>query len=269
VIDTVPFHDKGGHGVLHFAGVAERAVVVTSADVYRAFARGWGSEPGAPDPVPLTEESPVRAGPSPDLGEEIDFDNLLVERAVAGRSPPTTVLRSSVIFGPEDPFHRLYRYVKRMDDERPAIVLDARLAGWRLSRSYVENVAHAVVLASLAPAAEGRTYNVAPRHTLTESEWIAAIADAHGWRGEVVLAAPDALPQHLRVPFSTDQHIVLSSSRIREELSYEERVPLREALTRTIEWERTNPPEVSHTAFDYEAEDRILASMSSPLSEIS
>src|SRR5512133_1729314 len=38
VVDTVPYIDKGGHGVAHFADFAERALVLTSGDVYRAFA---------------------------------------------------------------------------------------------------------------------------------------------------------------------------------------------------------------------------------------
>jgi nucleoside-diphosphate-sugar epimerase len=259
VIDTVPYHDKNGHGVLHFAGVAQQAVVITSGDVYRAFARFLGSEPGPPDPVPLTEGSALREKPSPDLGEEIDFDNVEVERAVAQDDLPTTVLRSSVIFGPNDRFHRLYQYVKRMDDERPAIILDARFAVWRWSRSFVQNVAQAVVLAAVTPAAAGRTYNVAPAETLTESEWVAAIAEAHGWDGQVIAAPSEVLPEHLRFPFNTAQHVVLDSSRIREELSYVEQVPLRDALARTIEWERMNPPEVTPAAFDYDAEDEVLA----------
>src|SRR5262245_35935668 len=36
-----------------FAGVARRLVVVSSADVYRAYGRLVGTEPGPPDPMPL------------------------------------------------------------------------------------------------------------------------------------------------------------------------------------------------------------------------
>jgi hypothetical protein len=99
VVDMVPY-EKNGHGVTHFTGVAKRAVVITSADVYRAFARGWGTEPGPPDPVPLTEDAPLRTKPSPDLGDEIDFDNLDVERAVRDIALPTPILRMSAIYGP-------------------------------------------------------------------------------------------------------------------------------------------------------------------------
>ena len=77
VLDMVPFLDKGGHGVMHFRGVADRAVVITSCDVYRAFGRLWRSEPGQPEPVPLTEDSPLRSGPAADTGaEDVAYDNI-------------------------------------------------------------------------------------------------------------------------------------------------------------------------------------------------
>lgn len=261
VVDMVPYYDKSGHGVLHFAGVAKRAVVITSCDVYRAFARGWGTEPGLPDPVPLAEDAPLRVKPSPDLGEEIDFDNLDVERAVGGNTAlPTTVLRMAAIYGPRDPLHRLYRYVKQMDDRRPAIILDARLAQWRFSRCYVVNAAEAVAVAAVAVRAAGRIYNVGPAHTATEAEWVSWIAEVHGWSGEIMSIAPEKLPEHLRVPFDTDHNLVLDSTRIRVELSYSEPVPRHTALRETIEWERRNLPP-SPPPLDYDAEDNVVAAL--------
>ena len=53
----------------------------------------------------------------------------------------------------------------------------------------------------------------------------------------------DLLPQHLRRPYNFEQHLFADSSRIRKELRYSERIPVDEALRRTIEWEIANPPE--------------------------
>ena len=258
VIDMVPYHDKSGHGVEHFAGVASRAVVITSVDVYRAFARGWGTEPGPPGSVPLDEDGPLREKPSPDLGDEIDFDNVEVERAVVDAAVPTTILRMAAIYGPNDPLHRLFRYVKRMDDRRLAIILDQRLAQWKFSRIYVVNAAEAVAVAAVTDSAAGRVYNVGPPETETETEWVGRIAQAHGWSGEIVAVAPEKLPEQLRVPFDTDHHVVLDSTRIRAELSYAEPVSTQAALQETIEWERANPPP-SPPEFDYGVEDEVLA----------
>lgn len=142
VIDTVPYRDKQGQGISHFVGVAVRAVVVTSGDVYRAFGRIWGTEPGRPDAVPLTEESPLRSKPSPDLDGTIDDDNVEVERMVAEIDLPTTIVRASVIFGPNDPLHRLHRYLKRMDDGRPAIRSSSRRPRRRLRARRTTSAPH-------------------------------------------------------------------------------------------------------------------------------
>src|SRR5262245_14166324 len=164
VIDMVPYIAKSGaHGVLHFKGIARRGLVLTSCDVYRAFARFWRSEPGPPDPLPLTEESPLRAKTAPDRGSvRVDFDNVEVEEQVLCDTQfPVTSLRLPATYGPGDPQHRLYELVGRMDDARPAILIDERFADWRWVRGYVEDVAAAIVLAATDDRAAGRVYNVA------------------------------------------------------------------------------------------------------------
>jgi nucleoside-diphosphate-sugar epimerase len=263
VVDLVPFMSKDGHGVLHFRGIARRAVVITSCDVYRAFARVWRSEPGPPDPVPLTEQSPLRSKPIRELSEGVDFDNVEVERAIAEGDPelPVTVLRPSAIHGPGDNQHRLYTYLRRMEDGRPAIVLDEALLGWRRAHCYVEDVAHAIALTVIDESAAGRIYNVAYERTFTEIQWVEEIARIYGWSGEVVLAKSDLLPEYLREDaFDLGQDYVVDSSRIRRELGYREVASEDEALRRTIAWELRNPPEPgSQPAPDYEAEDEALA----------
>jgi nucleoside-diphosphate-sugar epimerase len=264
VVDMVPFIDKDGHGVLHFRGVAARAVVITSCDVYRAFARIWRSEPGPPDPVPLTEESPLRAKPVRALGPGIDYDNVEIERSVF-QDPrlPVTIVRPTAIHGPGDPQHRLYPFLRRMDDGRPAILLDEALVGWRRAQCYVEDVAHAISLAVGAHSAAGKIYNVAYERALTEIDWVKEIARVDGWSGEVVLAKSDSLPELMREDaFDLRQDYVVDSSRIRRELGYSEIVSEDDALRRTIEWERANPPDAgSQPEPDYKAEDRALSTI--------
>ena len=60
---------------------------------------------------------------------------------------PGTVLRLPTVYGPGDYQHRLFEYLKRMDDGRPAIPLGEGVASWRWTHGYVEDVALAVVLA--------------------------------------------------------------------------------------------------------------------------
>jgi nucleoside-diphosphate-sugar epimerase len=263
VIDMVPFIAKsGGHGVMHFKGIARRGLVLTSCDVYRAFARLWRSEPGPPDPLPLTEESPLRRKSAPDRGAlQVDFDNVEVEEQVLCHVDfPVTSLRLPATYGPGDAQHRVYEYVRPMEDARPAILIDERFAGWRWSRGYVEDVAGAIALAATDERASGRVYNVAQPEAYSEAQWARMVGDAYGWEGEIVVAPPASLPESLQVDLDDRQEYVVSSDLIRTELGYEERVPLAEGLRRTIEWERANPPAGSEP--DYEAEDRALAQLS-------
>jgi nucleoside-diphosphate-sugar epimerase len=254
VVDMVPFVDKAGHGIAHFLDATERAVVVTSGDVYRAFARLLRSEPGHPDDVPLSEDAPLRAERSPDLTGEIDFDNLEVERAVAALPLPVTVLRPAVVYGPNDPLDRLGDYLRRMDDGRPAILLEEAMAGWRLSREYAGNVGAAIACVVGDDRSAGRVFNVAAERTLTEEEWVRAIAAVVGWRGEIRVVPSSLLPHEMRAGLDLRQDLVLDSSRIRKELDFVAPVAHDEELARTVAWCRRH----RRGAVDYAAEDEVL-----------
>jgi nucleoside-diphosphate-sugar epimerase len=107
--------------------------------------------------------------------------------------------------------------------------------------------------------ATGRIYNVAEPDALSEGAWARQIGEAAGWKGEVVIVPEALLPVHLRRTWDADQHWVVDSTRIRQELGYEEPLPRAEALRRAIAWERANPPEkIDSTLFDYATEDSIL-----------
>jgi nucleoside-diphosphate-sugar epimerase len=255
VVDMFALRSHDAARVGAFTRSARHAVVLSSADVYRAFGRLCGSEPGPPDPVPLTEDSPLR-----EQVVEADYDKVGVEAALREVDLPVTVLRLSGVYGPGDFQHRLWSYVKRMDDARPAIVIDEALSRWRFERAYVEDAAHAIALAATDESAAGKTYNVASREACTELEWISKIAVSVGWQGRVLAASSPLLPDYLREDaFDLRQDFVVDSSLIRRDLGYREVVGEAEALRRTIEWERANPPTSSVDRFDYEEEDGVLA----------
>jgi nucleoside-diphosphate-sugar epimerase len=255
-----------------FRGVARRVVAISSEDVYRACDRFRGVDPGPPDPMPLTEESPLRArlypyrtdppraADDPRRGMD-DYEKILVERVVMGEPElPGTVLRLPAVYGPGDRQHRLFEYLKRMDDGRPAILLEEGQAAWRWSRGYVENVAAAIALAVIDERAAGRIYNVAEPEALPEAEWVGRIGAAAGWLGEIVAVPRDRLPAAMRSEYHWEQEWRVDTTRIRQELGYAEPVGLDEALRRSIEWERAHPPAAIDPAdFDYAAEDAALA----------
>jgi nucleoside-diphosphate-sugar epimerase len=240
-----------------FRGVAQRVVAASSMDVYRACGILHGSEEGPLEPVPLTEDSPLRTRLQTYPPAQIEmlrkifgwiddfYDKIPVERAIMSDPElPGTVLRLPMIYGPGDHIRRFRPVLKRIDDSRPVILFEEGWATWRTPRGYVENVAAALALAATSERAARRIYNVAERPAFCELEWARKIAAA----------------THLAPPGNSAQQWEADSTRIRNELGYQELVGLEEALLRTIAWERANPPgEFSPHPFDYAAEDAAIS----------
>ncbi len=254
------------------SGVAQRAVVISSQDVYRAFARLNGTEPGKPDAVPLTEDAPLRERPFPHRAEQPraeddpmrwadTYDKIPAERVVMhAASLPCAVLRLPAVYGPRDKQRRFHSALKRMDDGRALIPLDEAEAAWRWTHGYVEDVAHAIALAALDARSAGRIYNVGEPQALSLEERTLAVGAAAGWRGRVVRLSAGRLPEALRFGVNARQNLIADTSRIRAELGYREPTPPAEAYARTVAWERANPvAQDDPAAFDYAAEDAALA----------
>ena len=251
-----------------FKGITRRIVGISSQDVYRAYGIMLGKEKGDLQPTPLQEDSDVRqvlypyrgAAPRPqDDPRRIldDYDKIPIEQTLLHHSLiPATILRLPMVYGPGDYQHRLFEYVKRMDDVRPIILLEKGLARWKSSFGYVENVAHAICSAVTNASAAEKIYNVADKKTYTMEEWVNHIARNTTWQGKVVPCERSLLPSHLDPGFNTEQHLNVSTERIRNDLGYRDLIPLDTALTRTIAWERAHPPEhIDETRYDYSAED--------------
>jgi nucleoside-diphosphate-sugar epimerase len=241
--------------------ITRRVVLISSMDVYRAYGRLIGKESGNVDNALLTEDAPLRAIRYPYRSETTaqdsfvySYDKILVEQAfLEDSSFETTVLRLPAVYGPHD-HHRTFEYVKRMLDRRPAILLDQEMADWRWSRGYVEDVASSIYLAATRNSSS-RVYNVAEPIARSEYEWLAAIANAMNWNGEIVRRPK------LETTHDWRFHIASDTTRIRSELGYAERFSAEEAIRRTVQWEAE---QILSGAFsrpiDYAAEDAILRS---------
>ncbi len=256
-----------------FRGVAQRVVVLSSMDVYRAVGISQGMEDGPLMEVPLTEDSELRRSLHPYPPEVLhvmrkifpwvtdDYDKIPAERLVMNDSGlPGTVLRMPMVYGPRDPLHRFYPVVKRIADGRRHIIFPETLAAWRSPRGYVENVATAIALAATDDRAARRIYNVCEEPAFSELEWARKIACEMQWDGEFMILPVERTPRHLLKPGNAAQHWTASSARIRRELGYEEPVLIEEAIRRTIDWQRENSPAFEFLAqFDYPAEDAAIA----------
>lgn len=265
VLDMAAYSEQDAAEVMQtLRGLAGRVVALSSQDVYRAYGRFHGKEQGSPEPVPFAEDASLRKKLYPYRGDGRgldDYEKIHVEQIVMGDPElPGTVLRLPMTYGPGDYQHRLFAELKRMDDGRPAILLSESIAGWRWTRAYVENVAEAIALAVTDERAAGRIYNLGEPEALTYREWVAALGEAAGWQGNIVVVPDDRLPPQLQPPPGDyAQHLVADTTRIREELGYREPVPREEALGAAIAWERAHRPKGKPEWFDYEAEDALLA----------
>ena len=247
-IDMILSSAAQAHATLAaFRGIARRVVAASSGDVYRAMAVLHRLEPGPLEPVPLTEDSPLRTQSQTYSLEALaaarsvfswldpEYDKVQVERAIASEPGlPATILRLPMVYGPGDPLHRLYPTVQQVQEGRP-ILLEESFAAWVTCRGYVETVAQAIALAATSKKGAGRVYNVGEPAPCTEAELAAKV-------GRVVVLPRERMPAHLLQPHNFEQHLFTDTARIRRELGYAESISADEALRRTVEWERENPP---------------------------
>lgn len=251
------------------SGVAKRLVVASSCDVYRNYNMLRGEELNSTPVEKITEDSPLRENLYPyrkDIAKEnpilYNYDKILVERAVmSDPNMPATILRLPMVYGPSDYQHRFYGYIKRMIDDRSAILIDKIQAEWRITRGYVEDCADAIYLAITNEKAAGRIYNVGESQALPEREWIEKIAQITGWSGKIVGLPEDKLPDHLKGDEYWQYHLEVDTSRIRKELGFFEKFTREEALKKTIEWERNNTPEKDIDESEYAAEDEAIGKL--------
>src|SRR5262249_37721261 len=102
VVDMIAFTERDAQSLVEsFRGLARRLVVISSADVYRAYGRFLNLEPGPVEPTPIPEDAPLRTVLFPYRQQargrddfSYTYDKIPVERAVCAEPElPATVLR--------------------------------------------------------------------------------------------------------------------------------------------------------------------------------
>jgi nucleoside-diphosphate-sugar epimerase len=222
VIHMIPMGKADSRAAVQaFRYRTQRLVALSSGDVYRAYGRLTGLEPGPAEKCPLTEESPLRevrypyrrnAKSTNDLLNS--YEKIAVEGEVLGdRALPGVVLRLPKVYGPgeNDDLKTMYAYSKHPQ--------------WRWTHGYVENVAHAIVLAATSPTAASRIYNIGEEQTPTIAQRLAKLPVS-------------IIPPEEGSALNFDQDIVYDTNRIRSELGYREIVSYEEGLKRTLEANR-------------------------------
>lgn len=196
-------HADAEAAVRTFEGRTQRLVLISSCDVYRAYGRLTKSEPGSPDPVPLSEDAPLRSVLYPYRGMEAqlgafarDYDKTLAERAVQrARELEWTILRLPKVYGPED------------NGDLSTVYGFAAAPQWRWTHGHVENVAAAITTAATHPKARNAIFNVGEESTPTMGERLAR------------LPARSREPPN-PPPFDYSQPLVIDTAKIRRCLGY-------------------------------------------------
>lgn len=140
-----------------------------------------------------------------------------------------------MVYRENDPNRRFKDMIHQMKLGQKSISVHKKIANMRMSKSYVENIAHGIALAAQKGAA-GEIYNLADLQVFSELDWARKIAGLMNWNGEIVVTDKDHGFEVVRA-LNLDQHLIIETSKIRNELGYQEIVPVETALLRTIQWE--------------------------------
>ena len=254
VIDTRAMTKADAEAVLPHLPEAQ-LVLLSSIDVYRAYELLLAGQGG--EPVPLTEESPVRQGRYPlrgllpGLGE--DYDKLDVEPGYLARGG--VVLRLAMIYGEHDGQRREEFILRRVRAARRRIPVGP---GTSLdTRCYVGDVAAAVLAALDRPsAAAGQVFNVGDPATDTVRDYACRILAAAGHEAELVTVSERHLPGDLEVTKSIHQHFLVDSRKAVTVLGWRPTDPAR-TIPLSVRWHLAHPP--ADPDHDFSPDDRALA----------
>lgn len=166
------------------------------------------------------------------IGADAQSDSLYArtkgeaERAVRSAIPSATILRPSVVFGPEDQFFNKFAAMAALAPPFAPLPILIGGGATKFQPVYVDDVADAVCAALAAPAARGRTYELGGPRIYTFRQLLEfmlaetgmkrvllpvpfAIAPAFGFVGEAIGALPFLAP-----PITRDQVKLLKSDNI-------------------------------------------------------
>lgn len=252
VIDTIALTRADAEAGVAALPAAVPLVVLSSMDVYQAYADLLAGAGG--QPVPLDEKSAVRSERYPYRGKGgplDDYEKLDVEEVALARG--ATVCRLPVVFGPRDGQRREEFVLRRVRAGRTRIPFGS--GTWLWSRIHVADVATAVGAVVERGDLEGEVLNLGPTATLTVRQWAEAILTAAGHEAELVRVRDDALPEDLGITGDVAQHMLASNEKARSLLDWRDGDPW-ERIGDSVRWHLAHPPEDAHG--DFSADDAAL-----------
>jgi nucleoside-diphosphate-sugar epimerase len=229
-----------------------RLLVISSADVYRAF--GSVHAGIVTDPVPLDELSPVRTDRFPYRDRRPgydDYEKLDVEDVYLAHRG--TVCRLPAVYGEHDYQRREEFILRRVRAGRDRVPIGS--GAFLFARAYVGDVARGVRLALESDAAAGEIFNLSEARTPSIRLWAQEILEAAGSKAELVTVPEDQLPLDMGLTKAVAQPILLSAAKARSMLGWTDSDP-HQTVARSVAWHLSHPPQEPEAGF--EADDNAL-----------
>jgi nucleoside-diphosphate-sugar epimerase len=278
-IDIIPYRSDHARQLRVLDGLVGGVVALSSGATYVDEAGRQLMQGYVYDEAQTTPRAPARiAEDQPQMAPDDSSypgGKVAYERTIRADPPaPVTILRPFAVSGPRNDGAREWWVVKRVLDRRPIVIL-AQRGREQFNRTSVLNLAELIRLAAESPG--DRDLNAAdddPRVVIDIVRQTAAVLD---WEfDEVLLAGRPCAFGLADTPWSGPANLVVDMSRARSALGFEELIGSDETLRQTIEWlvDYIRPGDwreqlpgfvrrYTDAVFDYDAEDRFVASMRS------
>ena len=241
------------HHAVHVTGTANVCRAVLSAGVPRMvhLSSAITYTPGAGKPI--REDDPQNPLHEPHAVTKAEGDKL-VQRMIEREALPAVIIRPEAMFGAHDRIN-FRRLADRLRAGKGIIIGSGRNA---VPFVYVTDVVQGLLLALEHPGAVGQAFNITNDQTMSEREFLCAIADEVGgqrprvqvpyramygaatiaeWVATLTRTEPLATRHGVQMFGS---HNPLSIEKARRVLGYEPQVPLREGIRLAAAWYREN-----------------------------
>lgn len=220
VIDNIAYNRLDVDTAIRtFAGHIGHYVLCSSGAVYRDYTDSRQFRPFYEDEADLTFTGDLAYAEGKRTAE-------LALWSIRGTQPPFpfSIMRPSVVEGPEDPSGRTWFWVQRVADGRDVLVPQT-IPTTVFRHAFVDDVADAFVRAIANPMAFYRAYNLTGEEILSLEEYVRAIAEALGREAKIVLAPLEQIRRqpglaNFYPPF-VGERFVQDISRAKQDLKWE------------------------------------------------
>ncbi len=264
VIDCLAMSGDDARAAIAVIPASTHVVVLSSQDVYRAFASLNAARDT--DAVPVDETSPLREDRFPYRGDTPELEHYSkrdVEDEYCARG--AIVLRLPATYGEHDTRRRREEFIlRRVRSRRRWIPVGG--GGFLWTRGWVRDIARGARLAAEQPEHAGEVFNLGEERSWSVRLWAERILEAAQSDAELVEVADEALPADMSLTSGRlSQHVLVSTAKARSALGYTDSDPMT-ALRSSVGWHLQHPPDGAGTDFsaDDAALDRRLPARAAP-----